>query len=114
LFFEGENSVFAAGFLRMLGEASLQPASIDLFQVNLPSKHIAESVMDECIRFGMKRESFYTKLDTLGYCGPPMVFICLDSMVREEAAKGGARVASFVTEVSKFMQAGYVMTGEGS
>ncbi len=114
LFFEGENSVFVAGFLRMLDEVALQPTSIDLFQVNLPSKHIAESVIDECVRHGMKKESFYTKMDTLGYCGPPMVFICLDSMVREGVVEDGTRVASFVTEVSKFMQAGYVMTGESA
>lgn len=114
LFFENGDSVFVAGFLRMLKEVEIAPASIDLFQVNLPSRHIAESVMDECVGLGMKTDNFYTKMDTLGYCGPPMVFICLDAMVREGAVGRGARAASFVTEVSKFMQAGYVMINEDS
>ena len=58
---------------------------------------------------GMAPEAFYTKLDELGYSGPPMALICLDKIVREEAFHPGDRIASFVTEVSKFMQAGYVI-----
>jgi hypothetical protein len=36
-----------------------------------------------------------------------MVFICLDKIVREEKLAKEDRIVSFVTEVSKFMQAGY-------
>ena len=39
-----------------------------------------------------------------------MAFICLDKIIREERFNLGDCIASFVTEVSKFMQAGYVLT----
>jgi 3-oxoacyl-[acyl-carrier-protein] synthase-3 len=38
-----------------------------------------------------------------------MVFICLDTILREEKLESGDLILSFVTEVSKFMQAGYAM-----
>jgi len=63
--------------------------------------------MDECVTIGIRREALYSRLHDLGYCGPPMVFICLDKILREERLAPGERIVSFVTEVSKFMQAGY-------
>jgi len=42
-----------------------------------------------------------------------MALICLDRILREERVEPGRRVASFVTEVSKFMQAGYVAVRHG-
>jgi len=41
------------------------------------------------------------------------VFICLDRILREEKLEDGDLIVSFVTEVSKFMQAGYAMTYHG-
>jgi 3-oxoacyl-[acyl-carrier-protein] synthase III len=38
-----------------------------------------------------------------------MAFICLDHILREEKLEKGDLVLSFVTEVSKFMQAGYLL-----
>ena len=108
-FQESDGSVFIKGFKRMLARSGRNAEEISLFQVNLPAKHITESVMDECETMGIPRSAFYTKLDTMGYCGPPMALICLDSYIREGALAHGARGASFVTEVSKFMQAGYIV-----
>jgi 3-oxoacyl-[acyl-carrier-protein] synthase-3 len=82
--------------------------SIAIFQINLPSKHIADSVRDELVNLGIDSSAFYSKLDELGYSGPPMVFICLDKILKEESIDANRRVVSFVTEVSKFMQAGYI------
>jgi hypothetical protein len=45
----------------------------------------------------------------MGYIGPPMAFLCLDRIRREEKLVIGDVVMSFVTEVSKFMQAGYIL-----
>ena len=106
-----DGSIFRNGFNRMLRKAAaeIDLDSIALFQINLPSKHIADSVKDELEQLGMDRSVFYSKLSELGYSGPPMVFICLDKILREETVTPGRRVAGFVTEVSKFMQAGYVM-----
>ena len=40
---------------------------------------------------------------------PPMALLCLDKIRKEEQLHNGDRILSFVTEVSKFMQAGYLM-----
>jgi 3-oxoacyl-[acyl-carrier-protein] synthase III len=108
-FQEDGGSVFFKGFRRMLAKCDVSPGSIRFFQVNMPAKHIVDSVKDECRAIGMKPQAFYSKLDTLGYNGPPMALIGLDAMIREQHFSPGDRIASFVTEVSKFMQAGYVM-----
>jgi 3-oxoacyl-[acyl-carrier-protein] synthase III len=113
VFQEDGGSIFFHGFQRMMAQGDAPPTSIKFFQVNLPSKHIVESVMDEFAALGFDRSRFYTRLEELGYSGPPMVFICLDKIVREERLAPGDRVASFVTEVSKFMQAGYVIRYDG-
>ena len=38
-----------------------------------------------------------------------LVFMCLDRILREEKLNDLDLILSFVTEVSKFMQAGYAM-----
>ncbi len=107
VFQEPGGSVFFNGLKRMLQQGGLAPETIKLFQVNLPARHIVESVMEECQTLGIPASALYTKLDQEGYCGPPMPFICLDRILREEKLSPGDRIVSFVTEVSKFMQAGY-------
>lgn len=107
VFQEPGGSVFFNGFKRMLAKGGIDPATIRWFQVNLPAKHIVESVVEECAALGIGRDALYTRLDRLGYAGPPMPFIVLDRIVRDEAPAPGRRLVSFVTEVSKFMQAGY-------
>jgi 3-oxoacyl-[acyl-carrier-protein] synthase-3 len=109
VFQEEGGSIFLHGFERMLAESGVDPRSIALMQVNLPARHIAESVEDELAAIGIPRDRIYTRLRDLGYPGPPMALICLDRILREEHLEPGARVASFVTEVSKFMQAGYIV-----
>lgn len=109
VFQEEGGSIFLHGFLRMLAESGIDPRSISLMQVNLPARHIAESVADELAAIGIPRERLYARLHDLGYPGPPAALICLDRILREERVAEGGRVASFVTEVSKFMQAGYVV-----
>jgi 3-oxoacyl-[acyl-carrier-protein] synthase III len=111
VFQDPDGSIFLNGFKRMMASSTetIPLSSIALFQVNLPSKHIAESVRDELLRLGIDSSVFYSKLSEVGYSGPPMVFICLDKILREETVDMRRRVVSFVTEVSKFMQAGYIM-----
>jgi len=112
VFQEQHGSVFFNGLKRMLAKTSIPVSSISHFQVNLPSHHIAESVMEECAQLGIDPNSFYTRLSDLGYSGPPAAFICLDKIIREESFSPGNRIVSFVTEVSKFMQAGYSIVYE--
>jgi len=109
-FHEADGSVFLNGLKRMLQQYPVDTETVRFFQVNFPSKHISELVMDECTGLGISRHSLYSKMSTMGYPGPPMAFLCLDRILREEKLVHGDVVLSFVTEVSKFMQAGYVMS----
>lgn len=113
VFQEEGGSIFFNGFNRMIEKSKIDIKNIRLFQVNLPSKHIVESVMEEFEKIGISKSVFYSKLDEIGYSGPPMALICLDNIIREEQLDKGDLVASFVTEVSKFMQAGYVVGYHG-
>ena len=106
-FVEPGGSVFVQGLRRMLTAGNIGVGTIRHFQVNLPARHIAETIVDECRHLGIRPEAFYSRLDTLGYCGPPMALICIDTLLREHQCRSGERIASFVTEVSKFMQAGF-------
>ncbi len=107
-FLDGKRSVFAAGLARMLDSCGVDPSRVRLLQVNLPAMHILESVKDECASMGIRPEAFYSRLEDMGYCGPPMAFMSLDSIIREEKLDPGDLVASFALEVSKFMLGGYV------
>ncbi|HBE02541.1 MAG: hypothetical protein A2096_17795 [Spirochaetes bacterium GWF1_41_5] len=109
IFQEPEGSVFIKGFKRMLKKEQIDPAGIKIFQINMPTRHIIDSIKEEAASLGIARDVFYTKLGELGYAGPPMALICLDSIIREETLPRGALVTSFVTEVSKFLQAGYTV-----
>ncbi len=108
-FHEPGGSVFLKGLKRMLAKHPLNTQEIKYFQVNFPSKHISELIMDECAVLGIDRNKLYSKMATMGYIGPPMALLCLDRIRKEEQLAAGDVILSFVTEVSKFMQAGYVM-----
>ena len=108
-FHEKEGSVFLKGLQRMLVNHPVDIDRIRFFQINFPSRHIAELIMDECGTLGIERKTLYTKMATMGYIGPPMAFLCLDRIRKEEKLNKGDLIVSFVTEVSKFMQAGYVL-----
>lgn len=109
LFQEKEGSIFFKGFKRMLEKHPIPIAKIKLFQINMPTKHIVDSILAEFRQFGIQQKAFYSKLDELGYNGPPMALVCLDKIIREEKFSYDDRLVSFVTEVSKFMQAGYIV-----
>ncbi|MBS4013324.1 MAG: 3-oxoacyl-ACP synthase III family protein [Bacteroidetes bacterium] len=108
LFYETDGSVFLKGLKRMMEKFPFEVERIKFFQVNFPSKHISETIMEECQSIGISPKTLYTKMSTMGYIGPPMVFACLDKIRREEKLGKGDVILSFVTEVSKFMQAGFV------
>ncbi len=111
-FQEPGGSVFVKGLRRMLTAGAIPVESIRFFQVNLPARHIAESVVDECAALGIPRSAFYSRIHETGYTGPPMALMCLDQIARNETLDPGGFIVSFVTEVSKFMQAGYAVIGE--
>ena len=104
-----DGTVFYKGLKRMIDTYRIDLRNLRFFQVNLPSKHIADLVMEECASLGIPLDTLYTSMSKMGYCGPPMVFICLDAILREEKLHDKDLILSFVSEVSKFMQAGYAM-----
>jgi 3-oxoacyl-[acyl-carrier-protein] synthase III len=112
-FHEADGSVFLKGLKRMIAKYDIDLSTLRFFQVNFPSKHITELVMEECESLGIPRNTLYPKMATMGYIGPPMAFLCLDKIRKEEELKNGDTILSFVTEVSKFMQAGYLITNYG-
>ena len=108
-FHEPDGSVFLKGLKRMISKYVIDLSHLRFFQVNFPSKHITELVMDECESLGIDRSTLYSRMSTMGYIGPPMALLCLDKIRKEEKLSGGDQILSFVTEVSKFMQAGYLV-----
>lgn len=107
-FHEENGTVFFKGLKRMIEKYNIDLNHLKFFQINFPSKHVSELVMEECMQLGISKETLYTKIASMGYAGPPMAFICLDKMIREEKLEKNDLILSFVTEVSKFMQAGFV------
>jgi len=108
-FHDGDGSVFLKGVKRMLDMYHPDLDKLRFYQINFPSKHISSLIMDECGQLGIRPETLYTKMSSMGYAGPPMAVICLDRILKEEELHPGDLILSFVTEVSKFMQAGYIM-----
>ena len=106
-FHEEGGSVFYHGLKRMLDLYPVDISRLRYFQVNFPSKHISELVIEECEKLGIRRDTLYSTMSGMGYAGPPMVFITLHKIFTEEKLEKGDLVMSFVTEVSKFMQAGF-------
>ncbi len=108
-FHDADGSVFLKGLRRMLDITKPDLSRLRFFQVNFPSKHISELIMDECASLGIPRETLYSKMSDMGYPGPPTALLCLDRIMKEERLEPGDVILSFVTEVSKFMQGGYIM-----
>jgi 3-oxoacyl-[acyl-carrier-protein] synthase III len=108
-FNEKGGSVFYKGLKRMIEQYRIPVEQVRFFQVNFPSKHISEMVMEECESLGISKSKLYSKMSTMGYLGPPMVFVCLDQILKEEKLQQNDLILSFVTEVSKFMQAGFTL-----
>ncbi|MCP4265034.1 MAG: 3-oxoacyl-ACP synthase III family protein [Candidatus Brocadiaceae bacterium] len=102
-----DRSIIFSGFKRMVEKFQIDLSKLRYLQINLPNKNAVEAILDEIEEINIDRSTLYTKLDKLGYCGPPMVFICIDQILKEEPLEHGDLILSFVTEVSKFMQAGF-------
>lgn len=108
-FHDADGTVFYKGLKRFIDLYSIDISKLKYFQVNFPSKHISELIIEECAKLNISPSTLYSKMSSMGYAGPPMVFICLDKIIKEEKLEKGDLVISFVTEVSKFMQAGFTL-----
>ncbi|HTX88291.1 MAG TPA: hypothetical protein VMC08_04825 [Bacteroidales bacterium] len=111
-FHDADGSVFLKGLKRMLAGYPVDLSRLRFFQVNFPSRHISELIMEECLELGIPGSAWYSRMSTMGYIGPPMALLCLDKIRKEETLHDGDLILSFVTEVSKFMQAGYLISND--
>jgi len=102
--------IFTNGLARMVDKYKIDLSRVRFFQINMPAKHVVESILSECEAvLGLSRKVVYTKISKMGYAGPPAAFIALDKIFREEQLNKDDLIVSFVTEVSKFMQAGFTL-----
>lgn len=108
-FHEENGTVFYNGLKRMIEKYNIDLKNLKYFQVNFPSKHISDLIIEECADLGIPENTLYTKISSMGYTGPPTVFLCIDKIIREEKLEINDIILSFVTEVSKFMQAGFTL-----
>ncbi|MCX6249016.1 MAG: 3-oxoacyl-ACP synthase [Bacteroidetes bacterium] len=83
-FHDPDGSVFLKGLKRMIVKYNVDLSKLRFFQVNFPSKHITELVMEECESLGISRNTLYSSMSSMGYIGPPMALLCLDKIKREE------------------------------
>lgn len=94
---------------------------LGFFLANVPADHLVSLGMDEArARFGFALEKIrsvlYSTVANRGYTGPAAVLITLDELVKKGIVQDGHLVASFVTESSKWMNAGFLLeqVGEGT
>ncbi len=84
------------------------------FLVNVPTRHLIDLVADELIvKFSELREAsfdlYYSTTEKRGYTGPAAILLTLDKLLRTETLKNHETVVSFVTESSKWMNAGFML-----
>lgn len=100
---------FVKGLGRMRDKYGIKLEDTTYFQINFPAKHVYDLIKEKCSDISIPENSYYTKLDSYGYAGPAMVLISIDCLLAEKTLKPGDQIISFVTEVSKIMQAGFML-----
>lgn len=104
-------------FLEQLGVDTDDPefrAQATHLLANVPSEHLVETGLEDLsARYRVSMDhlrSIYTStVAKRGYTGPAAVAITLDGLLRDRAVADGKFVLSFVTESSKWMNAGFAL-----
>ncbi|MBN2535322.1 MAG: 3-oxoacyl-ACP synthase III family protein [Spirochaetales bacterium] len=109
-FHEEGGTIFFKGLMRMIEKCNIDLGRLKYLQINMPSRHVVDLIIDECKVLGIEKEQIYSSLSEYGYTGPPAAFISIDQFVKEKKLNHGDLLISFVTEVSKFMQAGFSLS----
>jgi len=108
-FTEEGSSGFTKGVKRMIEKYRIDLSDLRYFQINMPTKHLVDLLMDEIESLGIRRDQIYSPVVKMGYTGPPAAFMSVDEVIRGKTLKDGDLVLNFVIESSKFMQAGFTM-----
>jgi 3-oxoacyl-[acyl-carrier-protein] synthase III len=112
--------VFLAGFQRFADQLGIHPGDPEVidqvayFLANVPSDHLVEATHEEFARrYGVPvevaRRQYYSTVAGRGYTGPAALPITLDQLFRERKVPDGKFLISFVTESSKWMNAGLLL-----
>jgi len=98
------------GMDAMIQKTGLDVESVKCFFCNVPTVHLMDQIIKKT-RKNWKNPNlnFYTKLATRGYPGAPAIIIALDDYITETSLSSGDIIVSFVTESSKWMQAGFIL-----
>lgn len=104
-------------FLLHIGADPQDPevqAQLTHFIANVPSDHLVEAGIEDLsaafrLPLELVRRVFTSTVAQRGYTGPAAIAITLDELARAGAVRDGAYVASFVTESSKWMNAGFLL-----
>lgn len=116
--------LFSQGFDRMIeqirskkGQDHFEARAKDVSHclINVPSRHLIDLVADEMNKKFMPHlggklpfDLYFTTIDKLGYTGPAAMPITLDKVMRGGELTPGNLILSFVTESSKWMNAGFM------
>lgn len=82
---------------------------------NVPTKHMIDLAIDEIMPMvaglhdAPSIDLYYSTTDKMGYTGPVAILLTLDRLARKEKLADGATILSFVTESSKWMNAGFML-----
>jgi 3-oxoacyl-[acyl-carrier-protein] synthase III len=115
--------LFIEGFLKFcdqikhrLGEEEYKKRVLDAtyFLVNVPTRHLIDLTADELkVKFRELREAkfdmYYSTTEKRGYTGPAAILLTLDKLLNTESFRDRETIVSFVTESSKWMNAGFVL-----
>jgi len=108
-FHEEGGTVFYKGLRRMIEKYSIDTNAVSCLQINMPTKHVVNLIMEEVGGLGITKDKVYTSIRQSGYAGPPAAIISLDNLIQNRTFTDKECILSFVTEVSKFLQAGFTL-----
>lgn len=112
--------VFLSGFHRFLEKLGIDPLDAAFREqvshviANVPSDHLVEAGLEDMsaryrVSLDHIRQIYCSTVAKRGYTGPAAIAITLDELFRGGAVADGRFVASFVTESSKWMNAGFML-----
>ena len=108
------HDIFRDGFLKMLNNYDTDVSTIKCFFLNIPTRHFMDVAIKN-IKRDLKNPDLpvYTNLRTRGYQGAPSIVIALDEYMQNAKLTRGDCLMSFVTESSKWMNAGFILKYSG-
>lgn len=106
---ENGKTIFYNALKRMIEKKKVNLEHLENFVVNMPSKFVRASIIDECVELGIPKDKFYSAIEDVGYAGPPAAIISIDNLLQTRTFEDEDLVFSFVMEVSKFMQGGFTL-----